>query len=259
MARIRSIRPEFFTSEQIMELGPLTRLLFIGMWSFCDDHGVHPASIKSIKAEIFPSDDISITEVQSMIDELISQRLVVEYSSNDRSYWHVTGWEKHQKVEKPNFKHPYPYKQNQIVIKDSSNSRRMVVEQSDTDKGLGIVVGIGEKIKTQQQHAGAREQLIETVEDHRKDLLRLFPEIDIPVAVEKLLHRFRDSERLLDPWMTALKWFQREFKPQTAVASRSSPIKSKGVLREEQAREILAANAAACRDFCQEGSDYAGQ
>lgn len=41
MARIRTIKPEFWTAEQVMELSRDARLLFIGMWNFCDDAGVH--------------------------------------------------------------------------------------------------------------------------------------------------------------------------------------------------------------------------
>jgi hypothetical protein len=49
MARIRTVKPEFWTSEQVMELSPLARLAFIGMWNFCDDAGVHTASAKRLK------------------------------------------------------------------------------------------------------------------------------------------------------------------------------------------------------------------
>ena len=44
MARIRSIKPQFWTSEQIADCSSNARLLFIGLWNFCDDCGVHPAS-----------------------------------------------------------------------------------------------------------------------------------------------------------------------------------------------------------------------
>lgn len=134
MARIRTIKPEFFTSEQIMELRPLTRLLFIGLWPFCDDHGVHPASCKTLKAEVFPADDILLSEIEGMIMELISRRLIVEYSTTDRRYWHVTGWQAHQKIERPNYKHPFPYEQNQVVVYDSSIDRRPIDDQSTINR-----------------------------------------------------------------------------------------------------------------------------
>jgi hypothetical protein len=46
MARIRTIRPEFWTSEQVTECSMPARLLFIGLWNFCDDGGRMPYSPK---------------------------------------------------------------------------------------------------------------------------------------------------------------------------------------------------------------------
>jgi hypothetical protein len=107
MARIRSIKPETWSSEQIMELSIPARLLFIGMWNFCDDGGNHPASSKTLKAEIFPSDDMMTSDIQQLVDEVLAQGLLIEYEAGEKRYWHVTGW-KHQKIDKPSYKHPAP-------------------------------------------------------------------------------------------------------------------------------------------------------
>lgn len=107
MARIRTIKPEFWTSEQIMECSPNARLLFIGLWNFCDDAGIHPASPKTLKAEIFPSDDISASEVEGLVGELIAQGLLEKYEVAGHHYWAVTGWH-HQRIDQPTFKHPRP-------------------------------------------------------------------------------------------------------------------------------------------------------
>src|SRR4051812_10412482 len=56
MARIRSIKPEFWSSEQVMECARDTRLLFIGLWNFVDDADRMSFSSKQIKALIFPGD-----------------------------------------------------------------------------------------------------------------------------------------------------------------------------------------------------------
>ena len=85
----------------------MSRLLFIGMWNFCDDGGNHPASAKTLKAEIFPADDITSTEVSKLIEELKTNGLLLEYEIEGRVYWHVTGWH-HQKIDQPTFKHPMP-------------------------------------------------------------------------------------------------------------------------------------------------------
>jgi hypothetical protein len=111
MARIRSIKPEFWSSEQIVECSTTARLLFIGLWSFSDDAGNHPASIKRIKMEIFPADDFDDTQIAGWIEELISSHdedgigLICRYSANDKMYFHVTGWH-HQRIDKPTYRFP---------------------------------------------------------------------------------------------------------------------------------------------------------
>ena len=119
MARIRTIKPEFWTSEQIVECSPIARLLFIGMWNFCDDGGNHPASHKTLKMQIFPGDDISISLIESIVCELLRAGLISEYTANGRQYWNVTGW-KHQKIERPSYKYPQPFADN------SPNDRREI-------------------------------------------------------------------------------------------------------------------------------------
>jgi len=107
MARIRTIKPEFWSSEQVVELSPTARLLFIGLWNFCDDGGNHPASARTLKMEVFPGDDFTAEQISGMVDEMKKCGLIIEYQADNRTYWHVTGWH-HQKIEKPNYKHPAP-------------------------------------------------------------------------------------------------------------------------------------------------------
>lgn len=134
MARIRSVKPEFWTAEQVMECSPMARLLFIGMWNFCDDGGNHPASAKTLKAEVFPADDITSSSIQELVNELVSNGLIFEYEAAGKRYWHVTGWH-HQKIEKPNFKHPKPV--NQQPIDDQSESGRQPIDDLSTPEWSG--------------------------------------------------------------------------------------------------------------------------
>ena len=53
MARIRTIKPDFWSDEKIVELTPWARLLFIGLWNFSDDDGRMPFSPKKIKMLVF--------------------------------------------------------------------------------------------------------------------------------------------------------------------------------------------------------------
>lgn len=120
MARIRTVKPEFWSSEQVMECSPIARLLFIGLWNFCDDAGNHVASAKTVKAEIFPGDDISSTDVQGMLDELSSNSLIAFYTNGDKEFLHVTGWRKHQKIDKPTYKHPAYSEEDRRILAEPS-------------------------------------------------------------------------------------------------------------------------------------------
>lgn len=151
MARIRTIKPEFWTSEQVMECSTTSRLLFIGMWNFCDDAGNHPASFLTLKAEVFPSDELKIDYIKELLEELIAVGLVEEYEAGGKRYWHVTGWH-HQRIEKPNFKHP-PHENRRPVEERSTTNRRPVEERSTPEgKCKGNVIGEGKGGK-EQVHA----------------------------------------------------------------------------------------------------------
>ncbi len=145
MSRIRTVKPEFWTSEQIMECSPLARLAFIGMWNFCDDNGVHPASCKTLKAQIFPADDLTAADVQSLIKELLQQRLIVEFHAENRTWWWVTGW-RHQLINRPS-KSRFPLPPHDALTmntthgtltEDSVNAHGILIERSLTEgKGVG--------------------------------------------------------------------------------------------------------------------------
>ena len=130
MARIRTVKPEFWSSEQVMSCRPMARLLFIGLWNFCDDGGNHPLAPRTIKALVFPGDDITAEEVSNLLGELEGAELIQSYWVTGKNYFHVRGW-KHQKIEKKNFKYPGPPSE----FDDQSESiRQQFAEESSTDR-----------------------------------------------------------------------------------------------------------------------------
>lgn len=139
MARIRTIKPEFWTSEQVTECSMNARLLFIGIWNFCDDAGRMNASPKQIKALVLPADDISSESVRGMLDELEKNGLLIRYIVDGKEFLQVTGW-KHQKIDRPQPpKYPGPEKE---AADHSSNDRRTFDDgregKGEDRKGLEI-------------------------------------------------------------------------------------------------------------------------
>lgn len=76
MARIRTIKPEFFTSEDIVGLSPLARLLYISTWCEADKEGRLAWKPLTFKLRYFPGDNC---DIQAMCRELVDAGLVVLY------------------------------------------------------------------------------------------------------------------------------------------------------------------------------------
>jgi hypothetical protein len=105
MARIRTIKPEFWTDEKIVELSPFSRLLFIGLWNFADDEGRMVFSLGRIKMQIFPGDSLDISELFGEI----RGKLVEIYTIDNIEYLQITGFSRHQKIDKRmSSKYPAP-------------------------------------------------------------------------------------------------------------------------------------------------------
>jgi hypothetical protein len=148
MARIRTIKPEFWTDERIGEVSVSARLLLIGSLNFADDEGGLERSSKQLKAQIFPYDSI---DCEPLVLELLRVGLLIEYEVADRKYLHIKGFSKHQKVEnkaKPRIPLYDPSLITNITLTESSPSpHREPVEEklSLRDQGReGIKEGIKE-------------------------------------------------------------------------------------------------------------------
>lgn len=97
MARIRTIKPDFWTDEKVVELSFGARLLFIGLWNFADDSGRMVYSEKKYKMQIFPADEVVMSE---LVGEIRREKLVTVYEVDNIQYLQINGFDKHQKVDK---------------------------------------------------------------------------------------------------------------------------------------------------------------
>lgn len=105
--RIRSIKPDFWSSRDITDLSIEDRLLFIGLWSYVDDNGVGRDEEDQIVATLFARDMFNspretIARVADGLQRLSDAGLIVRYKSENRSYLEIVSWEKHQKIDRPN-------------------------------------------------------------------------------------------------------------------------------------------------------------
>lgn len=92
MARIRTVKPEFFTSEDIISLSPFARLLYIGMWCEADREGRFAWKPNTLKLRYLPADDI---QIYSLCDEIVNAGLVVKYGDGMAF---IPSFSKHQSI-----------------------------------------------------------------------------------------------------------------------------------------------------------------
>lgn len=97
MPRIRSIKPDFWTDEKVVELSAFARLLFIGLWNLVDDEGRMEFSPLRVKMQIFPADNLDISE---LFGEIRGKKLVDVYTVDGQEFLSVKNFSKHQKIDK---------------------------------------------------------------------------------------------------------------------------------------------------------------
>lgn len=94
MARIRTIKPQFFLNEQLAALGFADRLLFVGLWTQADKAGRLEYRPLRIKAALFPYDDFNVTEG---LGRLVNAGLLTKYDGNGAELLAINTWAKHQR------------------------------------------------------------------------------------------------------------------------------------------------------------------
>jgi hypothetical protein len=92
MLRIRTIKPEFFTSDDICNLTAYARLLYIGLWCAADREGRLEWKPRQFKRQFLPDDEVAIDE---LCQELIGNELVVLYGEG---LAYIPGFTKHQVI-----------------------------------------------------------------------------------------------------------------------------------------------------------------
>lgn len=100
MARIRTIKPEFFTSLSNAELPIPTRLTFIGLWTHVDDEGRCVDDARLIKAAIWPLER-SVKAIEDDLATLARADKITRYEVDGRRYLAVTEWVTHQRINRP--------------------------------------------------------------------------------------------------------------------------------------------------------------
>jgi hypothetical protein len=108
MARIRTIKPEFWTDDKTGTLSVFAKCLFLGLLNHADDYGVIEWRPNEWRVKIFPydSDTTTVLVERVLVAEILPRGLAVMFSHDDeagaiRRFLFIRNFHKHQVVNKP--------------------------------------------------------------------------------------------------------------------------------------------------------------
>jgi len=131
MARIRTIKPEFPQSESMGMVSRDARLLFIQLWTLCDDSGRARAASRMLASLLFPYDDDAPGLISGWLAELEREGCIVRYSADGSQYLQVCNWLNHQKIDKPSASKIPAFDESSRIL---ANIRRWIKDQGSRIK-----------------------------------------------------------------------------------------------------------------------------
>jgi hypothetical protein len=103
VARIRTIKPEAFTSESLAKVSITAERTFFGLLTQADDHGRHRDQAAIIAGLLWPlRPEHTAICVEEDLTQLEAAGLICRYKGCDgKPYLHVVTWFQHQKINNP--------------------------------------------------------------------------------------------------------------------------------------------------------------
>ena len=129
----RILKESICTSEDLNSLDPMAEILFYRLMVNVDDYGCFYGNESIIKSNCFPlkSDDIKCEQVDSWLDELDANGLIIRYFGEDgRKYIKLRKWDKHQQIRAKKRKFPEPPPVCEHLISDDINCNQEQAEDS---------------------------------------------------------------------------------------------------------------------------------
>jgi len=123
------LNPDFWLDEELANLSPHARLLYMGLWGICDDnYATFPNRPLWVKAQVFPYEEVN---TRQLLDELsTSTRIILFRDENGEEFYYIKNFFKYQRVDRPsNPKYPQ-YEPEMAVLDEPSMSPRPEVKLS---------------------------------------------------------------------------------------------------------------------------------
>jgi hypothetical protein len=132
VARIRTIKPEFFTSEDIFGLTPLARLFYVSLWCEADREGRLEWKVGTLKARYLPADNC---DINALAQELIDMGLIILYEVEGKKYAEIPTFVEHQIINNRESESKIPPRvPHASTTRESGREEREGKERSDASR-----------------------------------------------------------------------------------------------------------------------------
>ena len=255
MARIRTIKPEFWEDDKIGSLSFGARLLFLCCLNLADDTGIVRWNSRYLKSSAFMYDDIKIKEVEKYMSELVDAGIICHYQADGQFLGYVRNFQRHQKINRPQpGKFPLPTKDDleRVSSSDSVNIHGTFTECSLTEKeGKGnIYKEISTKVDTKKDEAVAStpidvrkkdfyDSLVPFVEKYTKEIIRSFFDYWTEMNKSKTKMRFEQQKTWeLEKRLATWKRNEEKWNPQKRAGVGISISQAIGAVQKSQGINI---------------------
>lgn len=215
MARSRNIKPGFFMNAELVELPPLVRLLFIGLWTMADREGRLEDRPAQIKMQVLPADELDTVQALCMLG---AKKFLRQYEVGGCAYIEICKFKKHQnphKAEQASVIPPPPlesqtpinYTKKLSTIPASCKHRTCLVLAGLIPDSLLLIPDL----KPTTPRTKTEQAFEEVFGEKAMELIRIFPQHDFEVLKGACLAHYRSSPPPVDPYPVIYKWFQREY------------------------------------------------
>lgn len=206
MARIRTIKPEFWRHEDLSELPAETHMLAAALLNYADDEGYFNANPKLVKAECCPLREDAVSVHDSLTDLSNLGYIRLGEGSDGKQYGQVVTFADHQRINRPTASKIAAIT---ITWPDAVSAHTQITEPSHPEgKGTGNREG------NREQGISSRrsESSVDTDPPEIPEPVPVVPKKIVPdkppadsaelLVIPDFLKRTDDTEAAFDAWNT---------------------------------------------------------
>ena len=224
--RIRTIRPEFYSSESVGSMTWKTRLVFINLWSYVEDNGVQLDNPRLFRGQCMPYDDSVLDAIEDAFAELEQCGSIIRYERDGKRLLFIPGFEKWQNIQRPGTCHYLPpdgwdKRGHKVIPEDSGQLQEHSCESPEDSGQLHDCSSSRSSSKSRKKEEenkfssskeiGVSDFELMTEKAHANAaIIRDYPNLDLSDAWNAFTARHYGETRTVNDWCRLWKgWCQR--------------------------------------------------